>query len=727
MKSVYLIQEFHFNFQPVHMNHQFLSTLCSFIFGFLTIPITAQVYVKADAVGANNGSSWDNAYTDLQTAIAENEGKTLWVAAGIWHPGPLGSDETATFTIDDTIQLYGGFAGTEDNLSERDITANPTILSGDLNNNDVPDDFVTNKEDNVQTILTIGANINNATIIDGFTFMGGHADGTVGLSEYSPIACGGAIYCEGVPIVRNCSFFQNYAEYEGGAFAVYLPIGNVTDTLQIDHCSFLKNKGKLASGGLYFASLAPAYSVRLSGSVFTENTSVNFGGAAFIIKGDESSVFVEDCQFTSNKSAAAAGLFIKTEGNGCSLVVSNCSFTGNSANSQNGAGVNGGGLWCFFHPGATNCDVIVDSCLFYGNIARSIGGGIAATMQSLNNSLEIRDCHFENNAANDSHYYLGGGGLGVTGWESGIDDKVKIVKSTFTGNLATQGGGGICLQYPNNLKVEIEACTFTDNGAAEGQAIFAASVGGGVGVPTLKVENCLFTGHHKTGSPVITNAHSVHAKILGCTIADNTSIGISQSGGFLEIQNTLLHNPEGTNLTYTTSAVSLGGNLLTDDSMDDILIANDIKVADPHFAGVGEFPYQLSENSNAINAGVISSDISVLDLAGNPRIFGTYIDIGAFEYQYLVATKEASFDDPALTLSPNPVGATASLLLDNDWQGTLQVRIVNVLGQVFISKWLSKSIGKHYWEIDVSDLESGTYLLLLSNGKTTIGQQFVKI
>ena len=91
------------------------------------------IYVSATAVGENNGSSWANAYTDLQAAlIRSNPGDSLFVAAGTYKP-TTGTSRAATFNIPAGVLVYGGFAGNEANLAARDLSAgNETILSGDL-------------------------------------------------------------------------------------------------------------------------------------------------------------------------------------------------------------------------------------------------------------------------------------------------------------------------------------------------------------------------------------------------------------------------------------------------------------------------------------------------------------------------------------------------------------------------------------------------------------------
>ena len=47
--------------------------------------VSSVLYVKADAVGADNGTSWADAYSDLQEALAvAAPGNDIWVAAGTY-------------------------------------------------------------------------------------------------------------------------------------------------------------------------------------------------------------------------------------------------------------------------------------------------------------------------------------------------------------------------------------------------------------------------------------------------------------------------------------------------------------------------------------------------------------------------------------------------------------------------------------------------------------------
>ena len=70
----------------------------------------AIVYVDEDATGFDDGTSWADAYTDLQDALANAPGLTeIWVADGTYKPATSGRSET--FTMADDVHLYGGFHG----------------------------------------------------------------------------------------------------------------------------------------------------------------------------------------------------------------------------------------------------------------------------------------------------------------------------------------------------------------------------------------------------------------------------------------------------------------------------------------------------------------------------------------------------------------------------------------------------------------------------------------
>ena len=88
------------------------------------------IYVKPNATG--NGTSWSGAYGQLQDALdSASTGDQIWVGAGIYTPTSdnglnLGS-RFKHFRLKNGVTIYGGFAGTESSLSQRDIYNNETM------------------------------------------------------------------------------------------------------------------------------------------------------------------------------------------------------------------------------------------------------------------------------------------------------------------------------------------------------------------------------------------------------------------------------------------------------------------------------------------------------------------------------------------------------------------------------------------------------------------------
>ena len=147
---------------------------------FTIIPPVNQpiIYVDKDATGNNNGSSWANASPSVQYAL-ENIGSLtteIWIAKGTYTPDA--SDRAKSFNIisNNSLKIYGGFNGTETTIAQRDILANPTIFSGDLNNDDAgPISFSnTTTTDNSYNIVKIST---EDVLFDGITITNGNANG----------------------------------------------------------------------------------------------------------------------------------------------------------------------------------------------------------------------------------------------------------------------------------------------------------------------------------------------------------------------------------------------------------------------------------------------------------------------------------------------------------------------------------------------------------------------
>src|SRR5262249_6642077 len=130
-----------------------------------TVP-SAVWYVNAAAAGRHTGTSWADADTDLQAALASAQpGDQVWVAQGTYKPTG-GTDRTASFPLKEGVAVYGGFAGTETRLTERVLAHHDTVLSGDLG---APGNF-SDDSYHVVTSTSLGAH----AVLDGFTIAAGN-------------------------------------------------------------------------------------------------------------------------------------------------------------------------------------------------------------------------------------------------------------------------------------------------------------------------------------------------------------------------------------------------------------------------------------------------------------------------------------------------------------------------------------------------------------------------
>ncbi len=168
-------------------------TVFVLLFCFQTVSATIR-YVKPTVAQPGDGSSWEQASDDLQAMIlASSSGDEVWVAGGVYYPQKNAAGNTnpadprdKLFYMKDGVKLYGGFNGSETSLSQRNWSLNPTILSGDIDQNDLNTDgnFISENYSDIvgnnvyHVMVFAGLGVNTNTTLDGFIITGGKTTGT---------------------------------------------------------------------------------------------------------------------------------------------------------------------------------------------------------------------------------------------------------------------------------------------------------------------------------------------------------------------------------------------------------------------------------------------------------------------------------------------------------------------------------------------------------------------
>lgn len=288
-----------------------------------TTALAGTIYVDAGlASGANDGSTWANAFQGsggLQLALAAaGPGDQVWVADGTYVPTATAT-RTISFNLESGVEIYGGFAGGEVALSQRDPATNVAVLSGDLLGNDGGGMLGENSFHVVR-----GSGANATAVLDGFTVSGGNANGS---SATDDDRGGGFLLVLGESAtIRNCLVTGNRCTFGGGAG--YIRTSGSTFTV----CRFVSNVGGSFGGAFDMANNVTAEFRRCE---FRSNSAARAGGIE-IFGGSTTKVY--DCLFTGNLSTGAGGggaIFIS----GSAASVRGCTVTGNTSNVNATAGI----------------------------------------------------------------------------------------------------------------------------------------------------------------------------------------------------------------------------------------------------------------------------------------------------------------------------------------------------------------------------------------------------
>lgn len=466
------------------------------------------LFVKSDATGANDGSSWANAFTSLDNALAiAVPDQEIWVAGGIYKPGTPAPGHT--FLVQSGVELYGGFAGTETLLSQRNITLNVTVLSGDILDNDIVDNFSQFREDNAYHVLTVlNGEPTNRAVIDGFTIRNGN---TLSATTDPDLARrGGGILAQAKVTVRNCQFQQNFAVSGAGVAA----LGAESSGVIIDNCVFEKNNSNSQSAGVFMRTITEGMvnrcifrdnttsrgciypngcnNITVDSCLFQGNTAAtgNWGAGFYTFN---TNFILSNCEFNGNTAHNAAGVYLDGRSFlGTYGVINNCNFEANTATNYGGTGVF-----------VNKFDFELNNCRFVDNIAPSSG---AALYVGDTSNYEVNNCLFQGHTGQ----YAGA----VANY--GEDSHGFYDNCIFRSNEAVNGGGAVS----NGFRVDARYnnCLFELNTADFGGAIFTQN-----DTTRLTVENCLFNENSviSNGGAIYVN-RNIAADIDGATFFANS-------------------------------------------------------------------------------------------------------------------------------------------------------------------------------------------------------------
>ena len=363
---------------------------------FLNFPfLQAQIFVDVDATGANDGTSWSNAFSNLSSATAiAGYGAQIWVAEGTYYP-TSGADRNVSFEIGHGVEVYGGFNGTESSLGQRNWTINLTILSGDIGTTGT-------SSDNSYVVVDIPSTTSQGRL-DGLFVQDGYADGTYQINGAGVLINAYNTTSYGDVLFKNMVFINNYASGSGGA--VYVEAGN-QGALQprFESCQFLSNHSGSSGGAVYHSAYNGGYiASTFSKCSFVQNTAGQSGAAVFnhgggggncipsfthcdfeknasddghggamynlgTGTGSNSSPTITNCRFFNNSGFAAGAIYNNgTAGGNSSPIITNSTFVANFITEKGKVGGGGGIIYNNGSVGGSS-KTIVTNCIVWGNI-----------------------------------------------------------------------------------------------------------------------------------------------------------------------------------------------------------------------------------------------------------------------------------------------------------------------------------------------------------------------
>jgi len=637
-----------------------LLVCCAANFASIALADPRIIFVNQSATGSNQGTSWQDAYLDLQDALQSAQfGDQIWVAAGKYTPDRGTKDRKAFFSIPDGVELYGGFVGTETDPSQRDCLTNETVLTGDLNGDD----------------LGIGGPPFNPGASDCFCTpdlgfgCSDHPD-TFGCDDpvcearvcaIMPECCGSNptqyphwVWGCARQAELLCCAFDNTCENSFNIVEVIDDIHGVTiDGLTISGAYGSPLEEQLGTGLEVLNS-----SMNVSNVIVRANTNYAIGATG------SPRLNFTDCEFVSN---AGVGLTIDSV-----ATMKGCTFTDDIS----GLGVYGGGLTIIDSDlRATRFPstllTVIDAPLQMGGSrinqprhawALNIGGYSGAS------SAFITDTVFQDTFASAM---LGPTNATITkcrflNARQAIyaESSYLLIRDTAFDAIGIDGQGGTI--YDDGSNVVIDHCTFIDTHGYDNSlgSVITLDYGARAGVHNSIIWD--------------PRMYSYYGEIVG----EKAAFYSFDDSSTLIIDNSIVQGWTG----------ALGGN----GNSGSVPMFVDPSGADG-ILGTEDDDLRLSPGSPAINAGLPSIYLTPSDLDGHPRILCGRTDIGAYEFGIGDFDCNQSFNIADLVGWPNcstgplfappgrPAYSPPCAAFDFDADGDVDLHDFSMLQQVFVT------------------------------------------
>jgi len=603
-------------------------------------------YVDPTAFGQNNGQNWYDAFTNLHDALAlAVKGDEIWVAQGIYRPSSS-NDRDAHFELLSGVRLLGGFAGTEMDVTERNIEAHPSFLDGDIGT-------LGDTTDNSYNLLYL-YRPDSTTFVDGFTFRYALAN-KPGIAKGLPGVSGSALYMMAVdgsayPTIQNCTFLYNTSLSDGGA--VYVNgFGTGSVAPFFNRCKFLHNQSREGSGGAYtrYGGSWVNQKVDIKECLFEENYAYYFGGGIFFTDSPRMDTFdiietVAKSNFCNGKGTLSGNFFhvvFARSDDPTVIRLKDCRIENNKVNLLNAALVSqiyfseiGNTLW------------IVDSVVFKNNSTPIAGESFSWINYIIKNTVFENE---KNGIGNNISQSLKVSEFPTILKNVKISDCGSIFSPTewsfYSKSMIIDG-----LTLENNVKLSIILKSLQHESKIKASNILAFKNSSWNSFYPISI-----TGNDSNNNSTL--------DIYNLSAFEN---GIYLNSPKTSIQNSIFQASD-PKLIYkfmpNNPAIVKNCIITLPDTISNLnwIQSNNLWSTDPMFAAPDSGNFQLQACSPAINAGINDGQLSATDLLGQPRVQFGAVDIGAIEAGPLAFYAPAEITPACTSTSSNGAISVATL------------------------------------------------------------------